>query len=216
MVGKDVMNRFDDERFRAVPVVGILRGLPPAQLDPVVDAVIRGGLTTLEITMNSPSAVDQIRAAVARAAGRLNIGAGTVTSVDLLEAAIAAGASFVVTPHLVEPVVLESVRRGVPVFPGAFSPSEIGRAWELGARLVKVFPGEAAGEGLLASVVESMPGVRLMPTGGVDLETLPRYRAAGAGGYGVGSPLFRPEILSSWDWPGLAARCASFVAAATG
>ena len=207
-------NSFSHPLFRQVPVVGILRGLTADQIAPVVTAARDGGLTNLEITMNTPGAVDQIRAALKIAGSALNIGAGTVTNLDLLDAALAAGASFIVTPIVGTRVIERCVKLGVPIFPGAFSPTEIFKAWELGATMVKVFPAETLGPGFIKNVKAPCPQLRLMPTGGVDLTTLEAYKKAGADAYGVGSPLFRPERLAAADWPWLQQQCAQFAQAA--
>lgn len=204
------MKRFDEARFRALPVVGILRGFSEAQIAGALEAAVRGGLTTAEVTVDTPGAFDRIREAARRFGHALNVGAGTVTSVDLLNRALDAGAMFVVTPTLVPAVVERCVARGIPVFPGALSPTEIVRAWELGARLVKVFPAEDKGAGFLRSLKEALPQVGLMPTGGVTVETLADLARAGADGFGVGGPLFRKERMDAEDWHWVEAQCRSF------
>lgn len=193
--------------------MGILRGLEARWLAPVVEAVGEGGLTNLEITMNTSGATDQIKAAVALVGTRMNIGAGTVTSLGLLEQALEAGATFIVTPIVREDVILRCVELGVPVFPGAFTPTEIARAWDLGAALVKVFPAEVLGPAYIRSVKAPLSEVRLMPTGGIDLETLAEYQRAGASAFGVGTPLFRASRIAEGDWPWLRQRAAAFVEA---
>ena len=204
---------FSPELFERLPIVAILRGLSAENLRPVVEAVCEGGLTTLEITMNTPGATEQIRTACRVAGSALNIGAGTVTNVRLLEEALAAGASFIVTPTVAIPVVERCVELKVPVFPGAFSPTEIRLAWELGATMVKVFPADMLGPGYLRSLKAPLPQLRLMPTGGVDLVTLDAYARAGADAFGVGSPLFRPERIAAQDWAWLRNQCRAFEAA---
>lgn len=202
---------FSKELFESVPIVGILRGLDARWLAPVVEAVGEGGLKNLEITMNTSGAIDQIKSAVAMAGAQMNIGAGTVTSVGLLEQALEAGATFIVTPIVREDVILRCVELGIPVFPGAFTPTEIARAWELGAAAVKVFPAEVLGPAYIRSVKAPLGGVRLMPTGGVDLETLPEYHRAGADAFGVGTPLFRASRIADGDWPWLRQQATAFV-----
>jgi 2-dehydro-3-deoxyphosphogluconate aldolase/(4S)-4-hydroxy-2-oxoglutarate aldolase len=196
--------------FADLPVVGILRGLPPARLRPVLEAARQGGLTNVEITMNTSDAEAQIRAACEMSRGAFNVGAGTVTNLKLLEQAIEAGASFIVTPTVVEPVVQRCVTAGLPVFPGAFSPAEIVRAWELGATCVKLFPAETYGTPYLRQLKQQFPKVRLMPTGGVDVQTLKLYCQAGADAFGVGSPLFRTERIAAEDWRWIADQCRAF------
>ena len=201
---------FSQQLFQQLPIVGILRGLSASSLRSVVEAVCDGGLTNLEITMNTPGAAEQIQVAREIAGSALNIGAGTVTDLRLLEDALSAGASFIVTPTVVVPVIERCGQLKVPVFPGAFSPTEIVRAWELGATMVKIFPAEFPGPPYLRSLKAPLPHLKLMPTGGVDVATLEAYAKAGADAYGVGSPLFRAERMAAQDWEWLRNQCRAF------
>lgn len=195
-------------------IVGILRGFKLEQTLGAIEAVARGGLRHVEITWNSPGAAEQIREARARLAGKCDVGAGTIITTRDLDGALAAGASFIVTPILREEVVRECVARKIPIFPGAFSPSEIERAWDSGATMVKVFPVETLGPGYIRALRGPFPSIKLMPTGGVDLETLPEFVKAGACGFGVGSPLFDRARVEAGDWRWVEQRAALFVAGA--
>lgn len=193
---------FNEGLFRRLPVVGILRFFPRDQVERLIPAALEGGLNTLEITMNSEGAEDLIRLACDLAGDRANVGAGTVTTVGELDRALDAGASFVVTPAVLPEVVAACVARGVPVMPGAMTPTEILTAWRLGATLVKVFPADQLGPAHLRAVKGPFPQIPLMPTGGVTVETLPLFRKAGADAFGVGGPLFDPReaAAGNWDW----------------
>jgi len=204
---------FSAARFAAMPLIAILRGQPGRFVEPVVQALFEGGFTALEITMNSPGAAAQIRAAVAHSQGRMNIGAGTVTTLAELDEAEAAGASFIVTPVIVPDVIGECVRRGLPVFPGAFTPTEVHQAHRLGATMVKLFPAHRLGPGYVRDLKAPLSSVRLLATGGITPETLPEYARAGAEGFGVGSPLLAPERLAAGDWEWLRKRAESFCVA---
>jgi 2-dehydro-3-deoxyphosphogluconate aldolase/(4S)-4-hydroxy-2-oxoglutarate aldolase len=205
-----VIARFSSERFQELPVVGILRGLSDSCVRPVAEAVREGGLTNLEITMNTPGAPVQIRLAAQVTQGAVNIGAGTVTSLELLNQAVTAGASFIVTPTIIPEVIERCVREGIPVFPGALSPHEIVRALALGARCVKVFPADLYGPAYLRQLKDCLPHVQLMPTGGVDVATLRVYVEAGADAFGVGTPLFRPDRIAREDWAWIREQCRAF------
>lgn len=207
------MPSFSHTLFQTLPVVGILRGLPKEHLKSIVEATVEGGLTNLEITMNTPGAAEQIRSAIEFAGGKLNIGAGTVTSVRLLEDAHAAGASFIVTPAISTDVIERCRQVNLPIFPGAFSPSEIQWAWELGATMVKVFPAEVLGPEYFQRIKANLPAVQLMPTGGVDVMSLGSFARAGAAGFGVGSPLFRAERIAAADWDWLRKQSRAFAEA---
>jgi len=193
---------FNDTLFRSMPIVGILRFFPRDQVEHLVPAVVEGGLVNLEVTLNSPGAADLIRLTRDLLGPRGNVGAGTVTSMQGLDLALEAGASFIVTPVVLPEVIRACVERGVPVMPGAMTPTEIFTAWNLGASLVKVFPADQLGPGHLRALKAPFPEIRLMPTGGVTVETLPAFRDAGADAFGVGSPLFDPRQVAAgnWDW----------------
>jgi 2-dehydro-3-deoxyphosphogluconate aldolase/(4S)-4-hydroxy-2-oxoglutarate aldolase len=201
------MSAFDP----TVPVVGILRGFTTPQVLQIVRAAIWGGLKNLEITLNSPGALEQIREASAEAAGELSIGAGTVLSLEGLEQAIHAGATFIVTPTTNAAVIQECVRSKIPVFPGAMTPTEIFSAWELGATMVKIFPSETLGPNYIRAVKAPFPKIKLMPTGGVDLASVAEYKKAGAEAFGVGSPLFDRARVEAGDWAWVEMQCRAFV-----
>lgn len=197
-------------------LIGILRGFDQGVLEQIVPVCLCGGLRELEITMNSPQACELIRLANNLAGDAVRIGAGTVLTERDLDAALAAGAQFIVTPVVNETIIRRCVAARVPVFPGAYSPTEIVRAWDLGATMVKVFPADQLGPGYIRNVKAPLPHVRLLPTGGVSLETLPAFINAGADGFGVGSPLFDPQRIAAGDWIWLEERCRAFVRAAEG
>lgn len=204
---------FDAKRFAGMPLIGILRGQPAGAIDPLVQALADGGFTALEITMNSPGAAAQIRAAVNQAQGRIAIGAGTVTSLAELEEAQAAGASFIVTPIVVTEVITACGQRGLPVFPGAFTPTEVHQAHRLGATMVKLFPANRLGPDYVRDLKAPLSSVRLLATGGITPESLPAYVKAGVEGFGIGSPLISPIHIASGDWNWMRERAAQFCAA---
>lgn len=204
---------FDAARFAAMPLVAILRGQLPDVIGPVVRSLALGGFTAVEITMNTPGAAAQIRAAIAEAAGRLDVGAGTVTSLAELDEAQGAGAGFIVTPVVVPEVITACVQRGLPVFPGAFTPTEVFQAHRLGATMVKLFPAHRLGPGYVRDLKAPLSSIRFLATGGITPETLPEYARAGADGVGIGSPLFAADRLAAGDWKWLRARAGQFCAA---
>jgi|CXWL01.1.fsa_nt_gi 2-dehydro-3-deoxyphosphogluconate aldolase/(4S)-4-hydroxy-2-oxoglutarate aldolase len=204
---------FDAKRFARMPLIGILRGQPAGAIDPLVQALADGGFTALEITMNSPGAAAQIRAAADKAGDRIAIGAGTVTSLAELDEAQAAGASFIVTPVVVPEVITECVQRGLPVFPGAFTPTEIHQAHRFGATMVKLFPANRLGPDYVRDLKAPLSSVRLLATGGITPESLPAYVRAGVEGFGIGSPLFSPTHIAAGDWNWMRERAAQFCAA---
>ncbi len=201
---------FNAVRFAAMPLIAILRGQRADIIDPVVRALAEGGFAALEITMNTPGATAQISAAVASAQDRLAIGAGTVTNLTELNEAQKAGASFIVTPVVVPEVITECVLRGLPVFPGAFTPTEVHQAHRLGATMVKLFPAHRLGPDYLRDLKAPFPSIHLLATGGITPETLPEYSRAGADGFGIGRPLLQPDRLDAGDWDWLRTRAEEF------
>jgi 2-dehydro-3-deoxyphosphogluconate aldolase/(4S)-4-hydroxy-2-oxoglutarate aldolase len=196
-----------------VPIVGILRGFSTRQVVEIAGAAVRGGLRNLEITMGVAQTPEQIREARAIAGDRMQIGAGTVLNCELLEKALEAGATFVVTPVVNVDVIERCVAQNIPVFPGAYSPTEILRAWELGATMVKVFPAETLGAAHIKAIKAPLPNVKLMPTGGVDLKTISAYKKAGADGFGIGGPLFDRARVEAGEWGWIEAQCRAFISA---
>jgi len=191
---------FNWKVFEETPIVAILRGFGGAAVRELVAAACRGGVRNIEVTMNSPGAIDSIRAAIDETDDTVNVGAGTVCSIDDLDQALGVGASFIVTPVLVPEVIGACKERKVPIMPGALTPTEIFQAWELGADLVKVFPCHRLSASYLKDVKGPLPHIRMMPTGGIDADTISAFRDAGADGYGVGSALFTTARVEAEEW----------------
>jgi 2-dehydro-3-deoxyphosphogluconate aldolase / (4S)-4-hydroxy-2-oxoglutarate aldolase len=201
---------FDPEVFRSMPLIAILRNQPLSVIPHLVQAVTEGGFCALEITMNSPGATDQIRAAIGVASEKTMIGAGTVTTLAELDDAQQAGAGFIVTPVVVPEVITECVRRKLPVFPGAFTPTEVHTAHQLGATMVKLFPAHRLGPDYLRDIKAPLSAVPILATGGITPENLPLYAQAGAEGFGIGSPLLSAEAIARGDWGWIKHRAAEF------
>lgn len=204
---------FSWEKFHSFPVVGILRGFDIETVLALTEVAHVAGLTTIEVTMNTDGATEQIRALCDATQGRMNIGAGTVTSPEELGAALGAGASFVVTPVFSPDVVATCKSRGIPVFPGALTPTEVWAAAAAGADIVKLFPASQMGPGYLKTLLAPLSNLRLMAVGGVSLDTAGAFMAAGAVGLGVGSPLFNRQRMAARDWEWLAEQVSAFRAA---
>jgi 2-dehydro-3-deoxyphosphogluconate aldolase/(4S)-4-hydroxy-2-oxoglutarate aldolase len=183
-----------------IPIIGIIRGAETDTVANAAEAAVRGGLKSLEITLNRPEAFDQIARVKALFGDDIDLGAGTVLDAEAAEKAIAAGAQFIVTPALVLEVIEFCRGRSIPVFPGAFSPTEVLAAHRAGAEMVKVFPAGSVGPGYIKSLKGPFPQIRLMPTGGVSAASVPDYFQAGADAVGVGGELFRKVWLKNGDW----------------
>lgn len=204
---------FNWEYFNEVPIVGIFRNIPMDDIVHILPLCVSHGLRTLEITMNTKGAGDIIRYGIENFGTQLNIGAGTVCNIQDLEEAIGYGASFIVTPNLDEEVVSECVKRAIPIFPGAFTPTEIYSAWKLGASMVKVFPADNLGAKFISNIRAPFGEIKLLPTGGIDASNVHDYLKAGASGVGVSSGLFDKKLIRNKDWQALACHLKTFVAA---
>lgn len=165
-------------------VVAIARRLSPAQIDVLTGALLDNGVGVLEVTLDGEDAVATI--ADLEGSGLL-LGAGTVMSVQQAETAVEAGARFIVSPHTDEAVVTWAVDNGVPVMPGAQTPTEIARAWDLGCSAVKLFPASVGGPGLLRTLRGPFRQVSFVATGGITADNAGEYLDAGAVAVGVGS-----------------------------
>lgn len=187
-------------RFRKKPILGILRGIGPKDLEPLFEAVIASGLETIEITMNTPGAAGLIKNAVTRYGKRLMIGAGTVLNMKDLRVALDAGASFIVSPVLIEPIVQYCVKRKIPVFPGALTPSDIYAAWRAGATMVKVFPASCFGPGYFKELRGPFPEIELLVCSGVTPENMGAYFKNGASAIAIGGSVFQKNQIAAGNF----------------
>lgn len=204
---------FSWELFRQVPIVAILRGFTPETAMRLLKCCRDGGLLNIEVTMNSPEAAGVIAEMVEQEQGRMNVGAGTVCGMEELKAALSTGASFVITPAVLPEIIAECRNRSVPIFPGAYTPTEIFAAWREGADIVKVFPAAGLGARYFKDLRGPFPQIKLMPTGGVTVDTLAEFYAAGAVAFSVGSQLFDRTMVEAGEWQQLSDRAAAFVEA---
>lgn len=166
-------------------VLAIVRYREPGDLLEVLEALRLGGIGLLEVTLDTPGALPAIERAGAGAA----VGAGTVRTPDEVRAAADAGAAFVVSPGLFEPVVEAARDRGIDVVPGALTPTEVARAAELGAAAVKLFPASLGGPRYVRSLRGPFPDIPLVPTGGIGVDDVAAYLEAGADVVGLGGEL---------------------------
>ena len=198
-------------QLRAVRVVPVVTIRDAASAVPMTRALVDGGLTVVEITLRTAAGLDALRAAAAGAPDAL-VGAGTVTTADACEAAIAAGARFVVSPGLVDEVLAVCARRGVLALPGIATPTELLHAIALGCRTVKLFPASVLGGPAMVKALAALgTGVGFVPTGGIGLDTAPSYLAIPDVVAVGGSWMVPADRLAAGDWTGvrdLASACA--------
>jgi len=195
-------------------IIAIVRTQQAAQVVPLFDALIAGGIRAIEITMTTPNALDAIREARDKIGERALIGVGTVLNPYTCQAAIAAGAEFVVTPICRTELVALAHTAGCPIMLGAYTPTEAQLAHEAGADFIKIFPADTLGPGYIKALRAPLPHLRIVPTGGVDVQNVADFLKAGCAALGVGSALVSAKILQEADWPELTRRASAFVNAA--
>lgn len=185
------------QQVESTGLVAIIRAQSSEELVQVVGALRRGGLRCIEVTMTTPNALDVIRTARREIGDEAAIGVGTVLDPETARSAILAGAQFVVAP-IVDLATIEMCRRySVPVVPGAFTPTEIVRAWQAGADFVKVFPTGSVGPQYIRDLRGPLPQIKMIPTGGVQLDNLAEFVKAGAAALAAGSALVRSEWIKT-------------------
>ena len=178
------------ETLERVGLIPVLRAKNAAQARAVVEAMIAGGVTVVEVTMTVPGAVDLLKELKKEYGSKLLLGSGTVTTADQCQATIDAGAEFVVSPSLHLEVINTTKTNGKVSCPGALTPTEVITAWNAGADYVKIFPCSAlGGASYLKSLLAPFPQLKIIPTGGVTLQTAESFLRAGARALGVGSDL---------------------------
>lgn len=191
---------FELSRFEEEPVLGIIRGVTRDSLQGVVEAAITGGLRYIEITLNTPNAPALIETVAKDYSQSLCVGAGTVLSPRDAATALASGAKFLVTPTLNEEVAAFCREKRVAFFPGAFTPTEIEKAWKAGAAMVKVFPASRLGPEYIGEVKGPFQDIRLMAVGGVGPRNIADYLAAGASALAVGGSVFSTSRMENRDF----------------
>lgn len=201
------------EQIRAKGVVAILRGLDPDRLLPLGQALARAGVGAIEVTLNSEGALEGIAALRDLLGDTMPVGAGTVLSADEARAAIAAGAQFLLTPHLAEDVLAVCRAHQVPGVIGAMSPTEVFRAHALGAGMVKIFPADSVGPQYFRDLRGPLPGIPTMAVGGVSVDNAAEFIRAGAQAIGAGSQLVDKAAVAAGDWEAVVRKAAAMVEA---
>ncbi|MFQ5996566.1 MAG: bifunctional 4-hydroxy-2-oxoglutarate aldolase/2-dehydro-3-deoxy-phosphogluconate aldolase [Dehalococcoidales bacterium] len=181
-------------------VVAIVRVASAQEAVEVCLAIARGGVKPIEITMTVPGAVDAIKEFKSAVKDEVLVGAGTVLDPETARAVILAGAEFVVSPTLNLEVIEICRRYSKIVVPGTFTPTEVLTAWEAGADIVKVFPATVGGPTYLRDIMGPLPQIRLMPTGGVNLENTPDFIRAGAVAVAAGTSLVDKKAVSTKNY----------------
>nr|WP_240547960.1 bifunctional 4-hydroxy-2-oxoglutarate aldolase/2-dehydro-3-deoxy-phosphogluconate aldolase [Paenibacillus lignilyticus] len=202
------------ERLQQEKVVAIFRYIEDQYADRAAEALISGGITLMEITMNTEGAAGMINRWRDKYGDQAGIGAGTVLDLDMAKEAVAAGSQFLISPNLDESVVEYGYSNGVPVWPGVMTPTEIVRAWKAGAEAVKIFPMGTLGWKYLSEIRAPLDKIPMLATGGVDLDNIADYFKAGACAVGMGSKLVNLDWVRSGRFDLLTERARQFADAA--
>jgi 2-dehydro-3-deoxyphosphogluconate aldolase/(4S)-4-hydroxy-2-oxoglutarate aldolase len=198
-------------RINELGIVAVVRTPSFELVAPVCDALVKGGILALEITLTVPEALRALRETHQRFGDKILLGAGTILNAAQCRAAIEAGAQYVISPITKLEIVEAAHALDKPVMLGAYTPTEAQLAHEAGADFIKIFPADKLGPSYIRSLRAPLPHLRIVPTGGVDLETAPEFLRAGCSALGVGSPLLKAELLKTRDWEGLTRLAAEFV-----
>jgi 2-dehydro-3-deoxyphosphogluconate aldolase / (4S)-4-hydroxy-2-oxoglutarate aldolase len=181
--------------FKKLPLMGIVRGIKDQNLPSLVEAVKSSGLKALEITLNTKEALSLIKKTSQMCKGSFALGAGTVLSLESCREAIDCGATFIVSPNLNLEIVKYCSKHTIPVFPGAFTPSEIYNAKIAGATMVKVFPAKFFGPAYFKEIKGPFDDTELLACGGVTEENISDFFLNGASAIAFGGSVFKKEWL---------------------
>ncbi|WNG79516.1 bifunctional 4-hydroxy-2-oxoglutarate aldolase/2-dehydro-3-deoxy-phosphogluconate aldolase [Mycobacterium sp. ITM-2016-00316] len=212
MTGDTMVPRLDiPARTADAKLIVVVRAPDAADYDELLEVLIEAGIRSVELTLTTPGTLDRLPELLARYGDVADIGVGTVVDRDQLDAAVRAGAHYLVTPIADPDLVTAATRAGVPIVPGGLTPTELFGAWSAGAAAVKIFPANVVGPGYLKDLRGPFPGIAAVPSGGVDLTGAATWLNAGAAAVSVGGPLLG-DALRGGDMKALRDRTVQFVA----
>lgn len=191
-------------------LIAVIRCDSPDKLSPIAHALLEGGVDIIEVTMTVPGAIEGLRRLVAEIGDRALVGAGTVLDSRSTQQAIDAGASFVVSPCCIPEVIQATLERGVLSIPGCFSPTEVLTAVRLGALIVKLFPASVLGPQFVREMAGPFPGLKTILSGGITLENIGQFLAAGATAFGLGGRLVDKVAIRAGDFQSITRNAVAF------
>jgi len=187
-----------DEAFARFPLVAILRGVRPDEVEAIGEELVAAGFTIVEVPLNSPDPLNSIARLSRSLAGRAVVGAGTVLRVADVAAVADAGGTLIIAPNADTRVIAAAADAGLVALPGIATPTEAFAALEAGAAALKLFPAEHASPAVLKAMRAVLPAdTRVLPVGGITPNTMEPWRAAGAAGFGLGSALYKPGMTAA-------------------
>lgn len=194
-------------------IIAIVRGVQETHILSLADALLKGGITVMEVTLNTPGALRMISELQDKSGQHMFIGAGTVLDLEDAKKAVQAGASFLVTPNMDEEVIRWSSTEGIPIFPGAMTPTEIVKAWKAGATAVKVFPSASLGLTYIKELMGPLDQIPLIAVGGVTEENIKQFLNIGCYGLGIGGSLINLKEIEAGRFEWITDKAASLLAA---
>lgn len=199
-----------DAAFAKCPLIAILRGVKPDEVEDIGEALLAVGFTLVEVPMNSPDPLESVARLARRFEGRAIIGAGTVLREAQVAAVRAAGGTMIISPNANPGVIAAGAAAGLVSLPGIATPSEAFAALDAGATALKLFPAEAFTPAVVKAMRAVLPGdARVLPVGGISPDNMQPWREAGAAGFGLGSALYKPGMRAA----DVGANARAFVAA---
>jgi 2-dehydro-3-deoxyphosphogluconate aldolase/(4S)-4-hydroxy-2-oxoglutarate aldolase len=194
-------------------IIAIVRGVDEQHIESIAEALYHGGITVMEITLNTPGALSMIALLQRKLGEKMYIGAGTVLDIDDANKAIEAGAAFLVTPNTDEEVIRFAKDKHIPIFPGAMTPTEIVKAWKAGATAVKIFPSASMGIDYIKELMGPLDHIPLMAVGGVTEANIKEFLSIGCYGLGIGSSLFDKKEIGAGNYGWITNKAARLIAA---
>lgn len=194
-------------------IIAIVRGVKEAHIVSLAEALLKGGVTVMEVTLNTPGALAMISELQAKLSEQMFIGAGTVLDVEDAQKAVQAGASFLVTPNLDEDVIRYASREGIPIFPGAMTPTEVVKAWKAGATAIKIFPSASLGLTYIKELMGPLDHIPMMAVGGVTEENIKQFVDLGCYGLGIGGSLINLKEIEAGRFEWITDKAARLLAA---
>jgi len=191
-------------------IAAVVRGESEEQILKAIEAALEGGVNVIEVTFTVPNPLQIIEALAARVSDDVILGAGTVLTPEMASSAVDAGAQFIVSPSTNLATIEMAKSRGVPVFPGALTPTEVITAWQAGGDIIKIFPANVMGPSYFKDLHGPFPEIPFMPTGGVDLSTARSWLDAGAVCLGVGGALIDKKLMAAGDYGQITERARRF------
>jgi 2-dehydro-3-deoxyphosphogluconate aldolase/(4S)-4-hydroxy-2-oxoglutarate aldolase len=193
-------------------IIAIVRGVEEQHISELAQALLDGGIRAMEITLNTAGALEMIAKLQQQFGDHMFIGAGTVLDIDDATKAVQAGASYLVTPNTDEEVIRYAAQQGVPVYPGAMTPTEIVKAWKAGATAVKIFPGASLGLGYIKELQGPLNHIPMLAVGGVNEENIPQFMQAGCYGFGIGGSLVNLKEIAAGNFSWIRDKAAALTA----